>query len=139
MKNAWHVIQVVFAGVGGFLGWFFGDLDGFFFTLLAFVVIDYLSGVFCAIAHKELSSNIGFKGILRKVMIFVMVGIAHLIDTQIIGSGGVLRTAVIFFYLSNEGISILENAGCLGLPIPQKLKNVLAQLHDKSEEGGNER
>ena len=97
------------------------------------MVIDYLTGVMCAITDKKLSSNIGFKGIFRKVLIFIMVGVGHLIDTQVIGDGGVLRTAVIFFYLSNEGVSMLENAAHLGLPIPQKLKDVLAQLHSRSD------
>lgn len=133
MKEIWHILQAVFAAIGGFLGWFLGGLDGFFYALIAFVVIDYLTGVMCAVADKTLSSNVGFKGICRKVLIFALVGIGHIIDTQIIGSGGVLRTAVIFFYLSNEGLSLLENAGHLGLPIPEKLKDTLAQLHNKSE------
>lgn len=135
MKDVWHVIQVIFAGLGGFMGWFLGGADGFLYTLIAFVVVDYLSGVMRAVATKKLSSDVGFKGVFKKVLIFVMVGIGHLLDTQIIGAGSVLRTAVIFFYLSNEGISLLENAGSLGLPIPQKLRDVLAQLHDKGDKG----
>ena len=131
MKNFWNMAQLAFAAIGGGLGWFFGEMDGFFYALIAFVVIDYLTGVMCAILDKTLSSNVGFRGIFRKVLIFVMVGIGHVIDTQLIGSGDALRTAVIFFYLSNEGISFLENAGRLGLPIPEKLKDVLEQLHDK--------
>ena len=114
---------------GGFFGWFLGGLDGFLYALIAFVVIDYLTGIMCAIVDKKLSSDVGFKGLFRKILIFVMVGVGHLIDTQVIGDGSVLRTAVIFFYLSNEGVSLLENAAHLGLPIPQKLKDVLAQLH----------
>lgn len=133
MKNIWHTVQAALAAAGGFLGWFLGGLDGFLYALIAFVVIDYLTGVMCAITDKKLSSNIGFKGIFRKVLIFIMVGVGHLIDTQVIGDGGVLRTAVIFFYLSNEGVSMLENAAHLGLPIPQKLKDVLAQLHSRSD------
>ena len=131
MKNFWNMAQLAFAAIGGGLGWFFGEMDGFFYALIAFVVIDYLTGVMCAILDKTLSSNVGFRGIFRKVLIFVMVGIGHVIDTQLIGNGDALRTAVIFFYLSNEGISFLENAGRLGLPIPEKLKDVLEQLHDK--------
>ena len=122
------------AAIGGGLGWFFGEMDGFFYALIAFVVIDYLTGVMCAIIDKTLSSNVGFKGIFRKVLIFVMVGIGHVIDTQLIGSGDALRTAVIFFYISNEGVSLLENAGHIGLPIPEKLKEVLAQLHNRTED-----
>lgn len=136
MKQFWNVTQVVFAAVGGGLGWFFGELDGFFYALIAFVVIDYLTGVMCAIADKSLSSDVGFKGICRKVLIFVMVGIGHVVDAQIIGSGDALRTAVIFFYISNEGVSLLENAAHIGLPVPEKLKEVLAQLHDRTGSDG---
>ena len=133
MKGLWTGIQVAIAAVGGFFGWFLGGLDGFLYALIAFVVIDYLTGVMCAIVDKELSSNVGFKGLFRKILIFVMVGVGHLVDSQIIGDGSVLRTAVIFFYLSNEGVSLLENAAHLGLPVPEKLKDVLAQLHDRKD------
>ena len=129
MKDVWNWIQGVIAIAGGFFGWFLGGLDGFLYALIAFVVIDYLTGIMCAIVDKKLSSDVGFKGLFRKILIFVMVGVGHLIDTQVIGDGSVLRTAVIFFYLSNEGVSLLENAAHLGLPIPPKLKDVLAQLH----------
>lgn len=133
MKTVWNWIQALLAAAGGGLGWFFGEMDGFFFALIVFVVIDYLTGIMCAVLDKSLSSNVGFKGILRKVLIFIMVGIGNVIDTQIIGSGEALRTAVIFFYISNEGISLLENAAHVGLPIPQKLKDILAQLHNRDE------
>ena len=103
------------------------------YALIAFVVIDYITGVMCAIINRELSSAVGFKGIFRKVLIFLLVGIANVIDVQVIGTGAVLRTAVIFFYISNEGVSLLENAGHLGLPIPEKIKTVLEQLHDRAE------
>lgn len=103
------------------------------YALIAFAVVDYVTGVMCAIVDKKLSSSVGFKGIFRKVLIFVMVGIAHILDTQIIGNGSVLRTAVIFFYISNEGVSLLENASHLGLPVPEPVKTVLKQLHDRSE------
>lgn len=102
-------------------------------ALLAFVVIDYITGVMCAVVDKKLSSAVGFKGIFKKVLIFALVGVGHILDTMVIGTGSVLRTAVIFFYLSNEGISLIENAGHLGLPIPAKLKAVLEQLHGRSE------
>ena len=108
------------------------------YALLAFVVIDYITGVMCAIVDHTLSSAVGFKGICRKMLIFALVGIGHILDTQVIGSGSVLRTAVIFFYISNEGVSLVENAAHLGLPIPEKLKAVLEQLHDRSEKGGDE-
>ena len=140
MKTVWNWIQVALAAIGGGLGGFFGEMDGFFYALIAFVVIDYITGVMCAIINKQLSSEVGFKGIFRKVLIFLLVGIANIIDVQVIGTGAVLRTAVIFFYISNEGVSLLENAGHLGLPIPEKIKTVLEQLHDRAENGkeGNE-
>ena len=130
MKEFWTTIQFAFMAVGGWLGWFLGGCDGLLYALLAFVTIDYITGVMRAIADQSLSSEVGFKGIARKVLIFLLVGIGHILDTQIIGKGSVLRTAVIFFYISNEGVSLVENAGHLGLPIPENLKNVLAQLHD---------
>ena len=133
MKEFWTTIQVVFAGIGGWLGWFLGGCDGLLYALLAFVVIDYITGIMCAVVDKKLSSEAGFKGIFKKVLIFALVGIGHSLDTRVIGSGSVMRTAVIFFYLSNEGVSLLENAAYLGLPIPQKLKSVLEQLHDRAE------
>lgn len=133
MKEFWNTIQLIFAAVGGWLGYFLGGCDGLLIALVVFVVADYITGVMCAIADKELSSEVGFKGICRKVLIFILVGIANILDVQVIGTGSVLRTAVIFFYLSNEGVSLLENAGHLGLPIPEKLKAVLEQLHDRAE------
>jgi len=131
MKEIWNWIQLALTAAGGALGWFFGGLDGFLYALIAFVAADYVTGVLCAIVNKQLSSEVGFKGIFKKVLIFILVGIAHIIDTQLIGQGAVLRTAVIFFYCSNEGVSILENATRLGLPVPAKLKAVLEQLKDK--------
>ena len=133
MKEFWNTIQIIFSAVGGWLGYFLGGCDGLLYALIAFVVIDYITGVMCAIINRELSSAVGFKGIFRKVMIFLLVGIANIIDVQVIGTGAVLRTAVIFFYISNEGVSLLENAGHLGLPIPEKIKTVLEQLHDRAE------
>ncbi len=133
MKEFWSYIQLVFTAVGGWLGWFLGGCDGLVIALAVFVVIDYITGVMCAIADKKLSSSVGFKGICRKVLIFTLVGVAHIIDTHVIKTGSVLRTAVIFFYLSNEGVSLLENAAHLGLPIPEKLKEVLEQLHNRSD------
>lgn len=137
MKDIWNWIQLALSAIGGVLGWFLGGLDGLLYALLTFVVIDYITGVMCAIVDKKLSSKIGFNGIFKKVLIFVMVAIGHIIDTNLIGTGSVLRTAVIFFYLSNEGISFLENTAHLGLPIPAKLKEVLEQLHNRSDKEGS--
>ena len=133
MKEFWNTIQLVFTAVGGWLGYFLGGCDGLLIALVIFVICDYLTGIMCAIADKKLSSEVGFKEICRKVLIFLLVRIAHILDVQVIGTGSVLRTAVIFFYLSNEGVSIIENAAHLGLPIPEKLKAVLEQLHDRAE------
>ena len=134
MRQVVETMQYVFAGIGGFMGWFFGGLDGFLYALLVFVVVDYITGIMAGYIQKKLSSEVGFKGIARKVVIFLLVGVGHILDAQIIQAGSVLRTAVIFFYLSNEGISIVENAAIIGLPVPQKLKDVLEQIRDKEEE-----
>ena len=136
MKEFWNTIQLVFTALGGWLGWFLGGCDGLLIALVAFVAIDYITGVMCAIIDKKLSSEIGFKGIFKKVLIFLLVGVANILDVQVIGTGSVLRTAVIFFYLSNEGVSLLENAAYLGLPIPETLRDVLEQLHDKERKEG---
>lgn len=133
MKEFWNTIQLIFTAIGGWLGYFLGGCDGLLYALVVFVVVDYITGVMCAINDKTLSSAVGFRGICRKVLIFLLVGIANILDVQVIGTGSVLRTAVIFFYISNEGISLLENAGHLGLPIPEKIKVVLEQLHDRAE------
>ena len=131
MKEFWNTMQFIFAVLGGWLGYFLGGCDGLLIALVAFVSIDYVTGVMCAVSDKDLSSRVGFKGICRKILIFALVGVANLIDVQVIQTGSILRTAVIFFYLSNEGVSLLEHAAHLGLPIPKKLKAVLEQLHDK--------
>lgn len=138
MKEFWNSIQLVFTLIGGWLGWFLGGCDGLLYALITFVVIDYITGVMCAITDHTLSSSVGFKGICRKILIFLLVGIANILDVNIIGSGSVLRTAAIFFYLSNEGVSLLENAAHLGLPVPGAIKEVLEKLHDRAENGGND-
>lgn len=138
MKEFWNSIQFVFTVIGGWLGYFLGGYDGLLYALVVFMAADYITGVMCAVSDKKLSSAVGFKGICRKVLILMLVGIANLLDVQVIGTGAVLRTAVIFFYLSNEGVSLLENAAHLGLPIPEKLKTVLAQLHDRAEGDGDD-
>lgn len=134
MKEFWNTIQLMFTAVGGWLGWFLGGCDGLLYALIAFVVIDYITGVMCAINDHTLSSEVGFRGICRKVLIFLLVGIANILDVNVIETGSVLRTAVIFFYISNEGVSLLENAAHLGLPVPEAIKTVLEQLHDRSED-----
>ena len=134
MKELWNGIQLVFAVIGGWLGWFLGECDGLMYALIAFVIADYVTGVMCAVSDKQLSSEVGFKGLCRKVLIFVLVGMANILDMHVIGTGCVVRTAVLFFYISNEGVSVLENAGHLGLPVPAKLLDVLEQLHEDAEQ-----
>lgn len=144
MKEIWAWVQFGFAAIGGWLGWVFGGLDGFVYALLGFVVLDYITGVMCAIVEKKLSSEVGFRGIFKKITIFAMVAVGHMVDTHIIGPVGTvgdyaaIRTAVIFFYMSNEGLSMLENASRLGLPVPKKPKDALAALRRKDKnDGGN--
>lgn len=131
MKETVLNLQGGFSILGGIIGWFLGNMDGFVYALVTFVVLDYITGVLSAIDRGQLSSSVGFKGIARKILIFALVGIANILDVHILGHAGVMRAVVIFFYLSNEGISILENATQLGLPVPEKLKNVLEQLTKK--------
>ena len=127
----WAKIQMAITAIGGWIGYFVGGVDGLMTALLIFMVLDYITGLMCAIADKQLSSAVGFRGICRKVRIFLLVGVAHIVDLHVVGSGSALRGAVVCFYLSNEGVSMLENAAHLGLPIPEKLKAILEQLHDR--------
>ena len=127
----WAKIQIAITAIGGWLGYFLGGIDGLMIALLIFMTLDYITGVMCAIVDKKLSSAVGFKGVCKKVLILMLVGVAHIVDMHVVGTGEALRSAVICFYLSNEGVSVLENAGRLGLPIPEKLKAILAQLNDK--------
>ena len=131
MKEAINALQLIFTAVGGYIGYFLGGFDGLIYALVAFVVIDYITGLMVAVVEKKLSSGIGFRGIFKKVLIFALVGIGHTIDFYLIEKGSAVRTAVIFFYLSNEGLSIIENASKVGLPIPEKLKTVLLDMKEE--------
>ena len=135
LKTLWNGMNAAFAAVGGWLGWYAGGWDGFLYTLVVFVVIDYITGLMCAVINKNLSSEIGAKGIFKKVLIFALVGVGYTVDTYLIGDGSAVRTAVIFFFISNEGVSLLENATRIGLPVPPQMKAVLAQLHDNKNGG----
>lgn len=138
MKEAWNWIQVCIAALGGWLGYFLGGWDGFLFALVTFVTLDYITGVMCAIIDKKLSSDIGYRGIFKKVLTFSLVAVGHVLDENIFNDGSVIRTAVIFFYLANEGVSILENATHIGLPVPDKLREILEQLHNRSDKEGKD-
>lgn len=138
MRDILNFIQMIISFTGAWIGMFLGDVDGLIIALLVFVVMDYITGVMCAIVDHKLSSEVGFKGIFKKVVIFMLVGVANILDVQVIKTGSVIRTAVIFFYLSNEGISLLENAAHLNLPIPEKLIKVLEQLKEESEKDKKE-
>ncbi len=138
MKDIWTIIQMAFSAIGGYIGYYLGGCDKLLYALIIFVVIDYITGVMCAAVNKRLSSEVGFKGIFKKILIFIMVGIAHILDSHVIGSGNMLRTAAIFFYISNEGISLLENSAYLGLPVPNAIKSVLEQLHERGDKGDTE-
>ena len=137
MKTLCLSIQIIAAGIGGGLGWFLGGFDGFLNALIAVVIVDYITGVMCAIVEKQLSSKVGTNGIFKKILIFMLVGIAHIVDYYLIQSGNAIRTAIIFFYIANEGISILENTAAIGLPVPEKLRNILQLLKDRSSQNDN--
>jgi len=136
VKTVWNAVQAVFCVIGGGLSWFLGGYDSLMYALVAFTVIDYGTGILCAAFEKKLSSEIGMRGIIKKVLIFLLVGVAHIVDAQLIGNGGIVRTAVILFFLSNEGLSLLENSCRIGLPIPPKLKEILSQLHQGKKSRG---
>ena len=132
----WAKVQIAITALGGWLGYFLGGMDGLMIALIVLMTLDYVSGVMCAIIDKKLSSAVGFKGICKKVFILMLVGVAHIIDLHVVGTGSALRGAVICFYMSNEGLSLLENAAHIGLPIPDKLRDILSQLHDKERTTG---
>ena len=129
----WAKIQIAVAAIGGWLGYFLGGMDGMMIALIVLMTLDYVTGVMCAIVDKKLSSAVGFKGICKKVLVLMLVGVANIVDVHVVGAGSALRSAVICFYLSNEGVSMLENAAHLGLPVPDKLKSILSQLHNRSD------
>ena len=138
IELVWTKVQIAVTAFGGWLGYFLGGMDGLLIALVVFMALDYITGVMCAIADKKLSSGVGFKGISRKILIILLVGVAHIIDTKVVGTGSALRSAVVCFYLSNEGLSLLENAAHIGLPIPDKLKDTLAQLNRRDEKNHEE-
>ena len=129
----WAKIQIAITAIGGWLGYFLGGMDGLLIALIIMMTIDYITGIMCAVVDRKLSSAIGFKGIFKKVLTLMLVGVANIIDVHVVGTGSALRGATVCFYLSNEGLSILENAVHLGLPVPDGLREILAQLHHRKE------
>ena len=129
----WTKVQIAITALGGWLGYFLGGMDGLMIALIVLMTLDYVSGVMCAIVDRKLSSAVGFKGICKKVFILMLVGVAHIIDLHVVGTGSALRGAVICFYMSNEALSLFENAAHIGLPIPDKLREALAQLHGRDD------
>ncbi|HZJ98485.1 MAG TPA: phage holin family protein [Tissierellaceae bacterium] len=136
MKDLVASLQIIFTAIGMYIGWFIGGFDELLYALIAFVVIDYITGVMVAVIEKKLSSGIGFRGIFKKMLILIFVGVGHTIDFYILKNGSAARTAIIFFYLSNEGLSILENSGKIGLPIPNSLRNIFKDLNKEDEVDG---
>lgn len=138
MKEFRNTVQLVFTVISDWLNGFLGGYDNLLYALLILIAADYLAGVMCAIVNTKISDEISLKGIFRKILIFILVGTANIMDVQVIGIGSVLRTAVIFFYLSIEGVSLLEHAANLGLQCPTKLKTVFQQLYvPENSKGGN--
>lgn len=129
----WTKLQMAFAAMGGWLGYLWGGMDGLMIALLVCMVLDYITGLMCAVLDRKLSSAVGFKGICKKVLILMLVGVANVVDIHVMGTGSALRGAVVCFYLSNESVSMLENAAHIGLPIPDKLRDILAQLHNRDD------
>lgn len=128
------IYDMVAATIGAALGFLFGEVTGLFWALLAFMVLDYVTGIINAVISRTLSSEVGFKGLAKKFVILIFVAVGHIIDTYILGGTPAIMSAVMLFYLANEGISIIENAARLGLPVPKKLVEIMEQLKKKSEE-----
>lgn len=127
--------KLVFGGIIAAVSGFIGGMDGIMYALIAFITIDYATGAAVAVKEKKLSSEVGFWGLVRKVCILALVGVAHYIDCYVMQSGDVIRTVAAMYYIGNEGISILENCGNLGLPLPPKLMAVMVQIKEgKGEE-----
>ena len=125
--------QIISASVCAVCGFMWGRLDGLLYALIALMILDYITGLIVAYINKEISSAVGFKGIAKKVFILALVSVAHILDTQVIRDGAVFRSAVTGFYIANEGISITENAVRIGVPVPQKIIDVLKQIKDKEK------
>ena len=131
------IIKTVSGAIGAIIGFLFGEITGLFIAIIALMALDYVTGILCGIAAKALSSEVGFKGLVKKLMVLVIIAVGHLVDTYIIGTGSALMTAVILFFAANEGISIIENAAKLGMPVPKKLRDILEQLKEDDNNDDN--
>lgn len=129
----WEILyKTIPTAVGAFVGYIFGEWSVLLQILLAFVIIDYVSGLLASGVEGKLSSKVGFKGIAKKIMIFCLVAVGHLVD-KALGDGSMIQNAIVFFYLGNELLSILENAGRTGLPVPEQVKSAVDVLKGKSK------
>lgn len=133
MDKVVRFFRTIVIAMGAALGVFLGRPDGLLITLICFAIVDYVTGVVSAAINHKLNSATGFKGIAKKLFMFALVGVANLIDINALAGTAVLRSAVICFYLANEALSIIENAGEIGLPIPKKLKKLIEQLKESEE------
>ena len=133
MSKIQIIIDSIAGAVGAVLGFMYGEVTGLFWALIAFMALDYISGVIVAIIEKRLSSEVGFRGLAKKFLILVFVAVGHIADTYILGGTPAAMSAVMLFYIANEGISIIENAAALGLPVPKKLTSIMEQIKNKSE------
>ena len=133
MSKIQIIIDSIAGAVGAVLGFMYGEVTGLFWALIAFMALDYIPGVIVAVIEKRLSSEVGFRGLAKKFLILVFVAVGHIADTYILGGTPAAMSAVMLFYIANEGISIIENAAALGLPVPKKLTNIMEQIKNKSE------
>lgn len=127
------VYKYFVSGLIGVVGFLIGDFDGLFKALLVLIIADYITGVIVAVVRRKLSSEVGAKGIAKKIIMLIIVAVANVVDVQIIGGGAALRNITIIFYAANEVISLLENTGALGVPYPPKLLDMLEQLKNKDK------
>lgn len=128
-----NIFKNILAGVCAVLSFLFGDMEGLMVALVALIILDYISGVIAAAVGKRLSSEVGAKGIAKKIFMLLIVALANIVDINVIGDGHVLKTVTVVFYICNECISLIENAGRIGVPVPKKLLDVLEQLRDKDD------
>ena len=128
-----NIFKNIMAGICTILSFLFGDMEGLMVALIALIILDYISGVIAAAVEKRLSSEVGAKGIAKKIFMLLIVALANIVDINVIGDGHVLKTVTVVFYICNECISLIENAGRIGVPVPKKLLDVLEQLRDRDE------